>query len=221
MNHLTIVQKDDGWGDAAAESAERTIKGTLLKFADWKWFKGKEGSEVESGTVLLALDTAAAWLKWANNRPVEHRMRQPGCRLPERDELGDLDESEWELGPDGQSKDPWQNTRFVHLVDPRTAEAFTFSTSSWGGRQAVADLADQIQRMRYERPGAVPLVELQAAPMLTKFGKKSRPFFKVIGWRGGGPEVIDQRGGGPRNGGPTPALVEASTSRSIDDEVAF
>jgi hypothetical protein len=48
----------------------------------------------------------------------------------------------------------------------------------------VSDLAGQIQRVRQARPGAVPLVELHAAPMQTKFGKKSKPFFKIVEWRG-------------------------------------
>jgi hypothetical protein len=56
---------------------------------------------------------------------------------------------------------------------------------------------------------------------MTKFGRKSKPFFKVIDWRGGEPDMIDRHGGGPRNGGPTPALVEASASKSIDDEIPF
>jgi hypothetical protein len=46
------------------------------------------------------------------------------------------------------------------------------------------DLAAQIGRVRYARPGAVPLVELQAQPHITKFGRKSKPFFKIIEWRG-------------------------------------
>jgi len=77
--------------------------------------------------------------------------------------------------------------------------------------------------VRYRNSGASPLLELHAEPWITKFGRKSKPFFKVIGWRGGGPEVIDQRGGEPRNGGPSPALVEASSmpSESIDDEIPF
>ena len=137
MNNLATVQQDeDGWGDAAAESAERVIKGTLLKFADWNWSKGKEGTKVDEGTALVALDTAAAWVKWEEGKPVEYRMRQAGYRLPEREELGDLEERDWEAGPDNKPKDPWQNTRFVYMVDPVSAEAFTFSTSSWGGRGA-------------------------------------------------------------------------------------
>jgi hypothetical protein len=223
MNDLAIVKTDDGWADAAAENAERVIKGTLLKFADWKWTKGKENIEVKEGISLLALATAAGWVKWHNGKPVEYRMRGPGKKLPERDELGDLDQTEWELDPHDQPKDPWQNTRFVYHVDPISAEAYTFVTASWGGRQAVNDLAEQIQRMRYKNPGASPLVELHAEPWMTRFGRKSKPFFKVVGWRGGEQQAIDRHDGGPRNGGPPPALVEASSlpSRSIDDEIPF
>jgi hypothetical protein len=225
MNNLAIAQADDGWGDAAAENTKRVIKGTLLKFSDVRWTTGKEGTEVEKGTALVALSTAAGWVKWANGKPIEYRMREEGRRLPERDKLGDLDQREWEIDSKGNRKDPWQNTRFVYLVDPTSAKAYTFSTSSWGGRQAVADLAGQIQRMRYGRPGAVPVVELDVAPMPTNFGIKSKPFFKVIEWRGGGPHVIDQHGGEPRNGGPTPALVEnrthTVTSEALDDEIPF
>ena len=223
MNDLAIIQSDDGWGDAAAENAERVIKGTLLKFSDWRWTKGKEGTEIPEGTQLVALATAAGWVKWLDGKPVEYLMRQPGKKLSERDELGDLDKTKWELGPDGQPKDPWQNTRFVYLVDPISAEAYTFVTASWGGRQAVNDLAEQIQRMRYKNPGASPLVELHAEPWMTRFGRKSKPFFKVVDWPGEERQAIDRHGGGPRNGRPPPALVEASSipSRSIDDEIPF
>jgi hypothetical protein len=117
---------------------------------------------------------------------VDYRIRVPNTKLPDRAELGDLDEAQWELSPDGKSrKDPWQNTRFVYLIDPITNEAFTFTTSSWGGRNAVIDLADQIVRTRRVRPGVVPLVELSAASHTTKFGRKSKPHFKVVEWRGG------------------------------------
>jgi hypothetical protein len=238
QNNLATLQTDDGWGDAAAENAERVIKGTLLKFSDWRWLKGKEGTEVEKGTTLVALGTAAAWVKWASGKPVEYRMRQEGRRLSDREELGDLDETQWELGPDGGLKDPWQNTRFVYLVDPVTAEAYTFSTSSWGGRQAVADLGEQKQRVRYGQPGAVPVVELDAVPMQTKYGRKSKPFFKVIGWKGGelgSGDDVPQIGGAPPAAVPfvesapaTASFAEGATAvalnataNAFDDEIPF
>jgi len=224
MSKHVIPPSDDGWDDAAVEANERVIKGILLKFADWKWTKGKEGTPVEDGTQLVALSTTAAWVKWEGGKPVEYRMREPGHRLPDREELGDLDEANWEAGPDGEPRDPWQSTRFVHLVDPMTAEAYTFSTSSFGGRAAVSDLADQIQRMRFANPGAVPVVELHAAPMLTKFGRKSRPWFKVVGWRRGG---ADEGNGAPlpQSGGTPPQIEQSSnaseTKQVLDDEIPF
>src|SRR5262249_10465165 len=170
-NDLTTTGHDDGWSDAAREAGERILRGTLLKFADGRWSRGKEGSPVADGTKLVAVGTAAGWVRWAEGKPAEYRMREPGRVLPERDELGDLDEGDWEPGPSGEPRDPWQSTRFVYLVDPVSAEAFTFSTSSFGGRNAVIDLGDQIARTRCAHPGAVPVVELGVAPMVTRFGR--------------------------------------------------
>jgi hypothetical protein len=183
QQELTVPAADDGWNDAAAEAAERTIRGTLLKFADWRWTAGKEATLVEDGTQLVALATAAMWVRWENDRPVEYIVRQPGKRLPDREDLGYDDQAKWEKGPDDKPKDPWQNTRLVYLVDPQTAEAYTFSTSSWGGRGAVIDLADSIARMRSAHLGACPIVELRAAKMPTKFGMKSKPILKIVGWK--------------------------------------
>jgi len=218
---ITAPPSDDGWNDAAAEANERVIKGVLLKFADWNWTKGKESTPVAAGTRLVALSTAAGWVKWEGGKPIEYRTRESGRRLPDREELGDLNEADWEAGPDGKPRDPWQSTRFVHLVDPVTAEAYTFSTSAFGGRAAVSDLADQIQRMRAAHPGAVPIVELHAAAMLTKFGRKSRPWFKVVEWRHGGDGAVP-----PSNGGTPPQLehqsnAAAQTAQALDDEITF
>jgi hypothetical protein len=199
---------DDGWGDAAVEASERTIKGTLLKFADWHWSAGREATPVEDGTQLVALATSAAWVKWEKGKPVRYIVRESGRRLPERDELGDTDVNKWEAGPDGDPKDPWQNTRFVYLVCPKSAEAFTFSTSSWGGRGAVSDLGDQISRMRSVHQNAVPLVELRAGPMPTKHGRKSKPIFKVIGWKSA-------------DGGDEQAPVERQISAKQADEEIY
>ena len=155
MTHdLLTTITDDGWGDVAIEANQRVLRGTLLKFADWNWSRGKEAEPIEKGTQLVATGTAAAWVRWEKGRPVETRLRPPGTTMPEREELGSTDETAWEVGPDKRPKDPWQNTRFVYLIDPLTAEAFTFSTSSFGGREAVVNLGDAIARMRSAHPDA-------------------------------------------------------------------
>jgi hypothetical protein len=171
---------DDGWNDAAAESTECMIKGTLLQFADGKWYMGKERTSLE-GTRLLPMYTKAAWVRRSNGKPVECIIRQVGQELPERDELGDLDIGYWETGTGGQPKDCWHNTRFVYFKHPTVnSERYTFVTSSFDGRSAVSDLALQIIRARYTRPGALPVVELCTAPPM--LGGKSKPLFKIGDW---------------------------------------
>jgi len=189
----SLITTDDGWNDAAVEAHRRVVRGTLLKFADWNWTRGKEATPIEKGTKLVALGAAAAWVRWQNGKPIEYRMRQAGKPLPDREELGDTDQTAWETGPDGKTpRDPWQSTRFVYLVDPDTAESFTFSTSSFGGREAVIFLGDAIARMRSAHPKALPVVALEAAPMQTRFGRKSKPVFRIVDWKATGTGVWEQ-----------------------------
>jgi len=205
----------DGWDDAAAEAEARIIRGPLLKFNDWKWSIGKEKEwvEIEMRRRLIALATAAGYVKWQGGKPVEYRMREPGTRMPDRPDLGDNDRVKWEIGPDDQPRDPWQNTLFVYLIDPQTLEEFTFVTSSWGGRDCVINLAGQIKRMRSKYPDAVPLVELGAAPMSTRFGRKSKPTLKVVDWRTTVASLVTEQ---PERQLPSPTAVS-----DLDDEIPF
>jgi hypothetical protein len=184
---MSIV--DDGWLDVSVEASQRVLRGTLLRFLDRAWTRGKEHEPVKKGTELLVTGTAAGWVKWQGGKPVETRLRQPGQKMPEREELPDLDQIKWEKDAAGKFKDPWANTRFVYLVDPMTAELFTFSTSSWGGRDAVVNLGDAVARMRSAHPDALPIVALESAPMSTRYGLKSKPVFKVVAWKGTDREV--------------------------------
>ena len=191
INDVTIT--NDGWNDAADEARERVLRGTLLRFNDWNWSKGKEAGPIEKGTRLVATGTASAWARWASGRPVEYRMKPSGKPLPDRETLGDTDAALWEKGPGEKPRDPRQHTQFVYLIDPGSAEAFTFSTSSWGGREAVVNLADAITRVRSAHPNAMPVVSLEAAPMMTRYGRKSKPVFKIVGWKGAGEGVWEEQ----------------------------
>jgi hypothetical protein len=201
--------ENDGWDAAAAEGSDRVLRGELLKFSDGHWLIGREALPMAPGLRLVAMGTAAAWVRWAGGKPDRYVVRQPGVPFPDRDELGDHDETAWENGPDDKPRDPWQSSRFVHLVNPETAAAYTFSTTSWGGRGAVIDLADAIGRYRHARPGAAPVVVLESAPMQTRYGKKWKPVFKVVDWVGGSePEPA------------RPKLV-STNERLLDDGIPF
>jgi hypothetical protein len=215
---VTNDTANDGWDDAAAEASGRAIQGIVLRFNDWKWRQGKEDKSLPEGRHLVAVKTAAAWVRWENKRPVEYIMREKGKSFPEREDLSMWeDRSDWEVGLSGDLEDPWRNTRYVYLIDPTTMTAYTFSTSAAGGRNAVRDLGDNIARVRRMRnnPNLVPLVELSAEVMPTKFGKKSKPLFKVIEWGGGAaaPEEAPQIDHDP--------FVDAVGAHPMDDSIPF
>jgi hypothetical protein len=219
MNSLVEAQAynvatNDGWSDAAADGASRVIRGTLLKFSDGTWLSGKENIEINRGTRLLAVDCAKAWCKWRDGKP-EYRVQQPGAAFPEREELGDDDKSIWEAGINGEPRDPWSLNRMVYLIDPRSQGAYTFVTSSWGGRGAVIDLADAVRRKRFSSPSAIPLVELQSAPHVTKYGRKTKPLFKLIEWRNG---LDDEGEPEPK---PAPKLVSPHSRSDMDDDIPW
>jgi hypothetical protein len=180
---LTTPADDDGWNDAAAEEAGRLIHGTLMKFVDWRYYAGKQATPIPDGTRLIALATVALWQRWKDGKAIDPIVRKPGEYLPAREKLGHLDEAEWEKGSDGKPQDPWKNTRLVYLVHPVSAAAYTFSTSSGGGRSAVSELGGAIRRMRAAHPNAVPVVELRAEEMPTKHGRKSKPKFEIVDWK--------------------------------------
>jgi hypothetical protein len=204
---------NDGWNEAANESNERILRGDLLKFSEGHWMSGTD--LMPAGIRLVAMGTAATWVKWEDGAPTRNIARQPGQPKLEREELGDLDESKWEPGPDGSPRDPWRFTRYVYLMRPETAAAYTFSTSTWGGRDAVTDLASAIQTYRFARPGASPVVELAAKQKKTKFGQKWNPHFKVVDWVGGNVESTPAAL-------PKPTLVHSAQSRrDMDDEIPF
>ena len=101
---------DDGFEAAAAEGAERILKGDLLKFSDGHWLVGREAVLIKQDLRLVAMGTAAAWVRWAGGKPDKYVIRQAGAPFPEREELGDNDEALWEPGPDDKPRDPWQST---------------------------------------------------------------------------------------------------------------
>jgi hypothetical protein len=177
----------DGW-DTVPKS-ESDILGILAKFREGEIF-ARDSGDVLNGLKYVVTGVLAAWLKWAGGEIVDRRVTQPGQHHPKRDELPDQDEKLWEPGLDGDPADPWKNTRYLYLVDQKTAETVTFVTDSIGGRSAVSALRDQITNMRAAHPRAMPIVQLGSEKMKTRrFGVRSKPSFRVTGWINGADEA--------------------------------
>lgn len=180
---------DNGWNSPIDDDAGgRQIQGTLLRYDDKQWFAGKEKTVIPNGTRFIVLGITTGWKRWENGKVAEFVTEVDG-HYPKRDELGYDDQSAWECGLDDKPTDPWQNSREGLLIDPHTCAVYTFCTASVGGRSAVDDLKNAVRNARRLRPGVVPVVSLEWQVMDTKYGRKSKPYFKIVDWSIPGAEV--------------------------------
>ena len=110
----------------------------------------------------------------------------PAAGGPNLEELNaNVPQSEWREGPDGKLHGPWQAQYLVYLLNPHTAERFTYATSTIGGRIALRDLVDRVSWMRKFRGEQVyAVVSPSAAPMKTRYGTRPRPHFVIMRWVG-------------------------------------
>jgi hypothetical protein len=163
------------------------IIGELLRFSKGDYFVGKDDT-VELGTAFTAnLDELmAGWIHWHDGKPIEHIMVRVADGIPPklRDELGNSDPSEWPVDKAGQSKDPWQFSNYLPMMNDK-GELFTFTTSSRGGINAIADLARRYARHRAKHPNVFPQIALNVDSYQHKdpqLGRIKFPVFEPAGY---------------------------------------
>src|SRR5262245_61913027 len=86
--------------------------GTPLKFSKGRWFSGFGKDEESADGRVLAADMPGlmlGWRKWENRKIVNAAIGfvADNFRPPQRNDLGDLDESLWERDANGAPRDPW------------------------------------------------------------------------------------------------------------------
>ena len=199
----------DGFG--VREKPAGVLRGTAFRFVDGSYFYAGGREALPANTQLVAVGMVTAWQKWVDQELTDIRVTPDGEYHPSREQLPDDDPTLWPLDKDGKPSDPWADARYVYFVHPVSAAEFTFYTSTWGGRIAVAQLKTQAQTVRRMHPRAVPLVTFVSTIMPTKHGPKPRPRFDVIEWR--------------NTGGGTVSAIELtptpSWGRDLDDEIPF
>jgi len=168
-------------------SENNVIRGTILRCVDGKW-SDRDG--LQPPAQLIAMGTAEVLQCWRDGKPVDTVVKRDDEPLPDPAELNEqIPENEWEKGLDGKPRAPWVRQHICYLVDPVSAETFTYINSTWGARIAVERLAEKVANMRRLRGvAAAPIVKLDSRPMKTNFGTKLRPEFVVVEWR----ELADQ-----------------------------
>ncbi len=220
MNKQVAIQEPDAVTIAcaayAAETQASAIAGDLLAFRKGTWQRGENKDTVPAEATFVAnmAHIWRGWIRWNDGKPVEHRLVPVGERPPDRNELGHFDEAKWEIGNDGNPRDPWAPTDRIVLRESSDGELslLTFSTGSFGGRQALGKLCQAYAQRSAKHAGAYPVVRLTSDTWKHKeYGDIPKPVFEVVGWEPWdlhqgefplGSEPEPDADGGPANLGP-------------------
>ena len=170
--------------------ASSRIVGKLLKFTKFgEFLAGEEGVEVPMGTELIVHgeEMYVGWQKWEDNRPVDHIMGRLADDFikPKRLELGDLDKALWETDDDDKPRDPWQDSAYTIMYDPKADQIYTFATSSKGGHKANGVIAKAYYTHARMTPDMFPVIRLNWTEYdhsNPRYGKIRNPVFDVVGW---------------------------------------
>jgi hypothetical protein len=177
------VQYDNPWLEAAAEAGSEF--GKILKFVKGEWQIGEE--TVPEGTEYICFidELARGWIKFEDQAVTDRRIVKVATgHPPKREELGDDDPSQWEVGDDGKPRDPWV-MQWMLPMTPVEAEGdlTVFAASSKGGIGAIGTLCRVYGRSR--RNGLLPIVALKCASYKhPQYGKVLKPDLPIVGWHG-------------------------------------
>jgi hypothetical protein len=187
---LTEVQSkqvaDRQAAKALAQYAEKNgggPGGPLLKFKkDEHFILGAD--KVAEGTEFIAYpqEVREGWSKFEDKKLVDEKTGKPvlGFVLPEREQLGDLDQKKWSKNAAGQLTDPWIRQAFLPLENVATGQLVVFVSSSHGGMSAIATLCGSAARNVHR---GNPRIRLRVGSYKhPKFGRVQVPEFTVIGW---------------------------------------
>ncbi|MEY9413740.1 hypothetical protein ABIF69_000182 [Bradyrhizobium japonicum] len=183
-----IADDADPFQAFADAVAPQHIVGKLLKFSKGDWLAGENSEPVEQTAFIAGLHALmTGWVKWKDNKPVEHEMVCISSRLlpPRRQELGDDDQSAWETDDDGEKRDPWQLTSYLPVIAADDGEVFTFTASSKGGLDALGKLSRAYAAHRRRAPTELPVISLGSSGYQHKirsYGFIKTPVFLVTGW---------------------------------------
>jgi hypothetical protein len=168
---------------------KQMIIGDLLKFSKGDWLIGRDGDECPNKELVAIMPGLVhGWNRWEDNRPVEQVMGLliEGFVPPGRATLGHLDKETWELDASGKARDPWQEGLYLPMVTIDRERAYTFTTTSDGGRRrAVAPLAREYGHRVRQHPDELPVVRLEQESYLhsdRSIGRVKYPVFPISRW---------------------------------------
>lgn len=166
----------------AVANEEQAVGGVeFIRFVKTDFFIGDvkvTGNEYLAHVPLLL----RGWVKFGNGGIVERRVGKAadGFVVPKRDELGDLDESQWEKDAGGKPRDPWSERWSLPLEHLETGDLALFETGSKGGLNAIRKLCGSYGRNAHK---GLPIIKLVPSSYKNKkYGPIGIPDLKIVGW---------------------------------------
>ena len=110
----TGCEDDEDYGNTLIENPPKVKFG-----ADYTWTRG--GEPIPPTREFFVVEIVRVTQRWIDGLPAEgSRVLEPGERWPDIDELNEkAPRSEWR-DYFGNKVGPWQNSRVVYLMDPKT-----------------------------------------------------------------------------------------------------
>ena len=151
---------------------------------------GGEEVNVEDAVFVAHIDEARKeWIRFngEGNQPTLIGIGiHEDAMLPGRDELGDLDETQWELDKfRGEPVDPWQQQIRVPIASAGAGgEIYELTSRSLTSLFAIRGLIDRYGRHPQRRKGLLPLIQLRVGSYYNnKLGAdKPKPVYQIVGW---------------------------------------
>jgi hypothetical protein len=176
----------------------------------------------EKQLTALVDDTMFGWTKWEDKRPVDYALVRvaDGLKPPKRAQLGDHDQSLWMF-----DKDPWQFGFYLPLADD-AGQLFVYSTSSRGGKDAIANLLEAYGDFcEQESINKLPLVGLSSDHYPhPEYGRVGVPIFEILRWVDRPADIKQIKP--PASAAPLLAIDHvaeppAEKKNALDDEIPF
>ena len=156
-----------------------------MKFTKGLWLAGAADVSMNGAELLAHPDQAMfGWCMWQNKKPVDYYVGRVADRYqpPKRSQLGNNDPAKWEK----KDSDPWQLTFYLPLTDLGNGALYVYSTTSGGGRDALANLQEAYADNRQFHPQdahKLPLVKLEREHyQRPEFGRVEKPIFEIVRW---------------------------------------
>ncbi len=180
----------------AALEREGAVKGgifagTEIAFKQGVFVVGYGTDKEELASLRLVVNFPYATKTWRkfNGKYMEYgaaAMIAANETLPDREEMGDNDKSEWPLGKfgstKGQPEDPWKEC-LVLMARTKKGELFYFTADTISKRIAFSGLLKDIILEARRKPGMLPLVEFTAGKAENKDGEKFDVMkTAIVGW---------------------------------------